>query len=186
MTLTRRSLLQAAGLVALPALSQADTPSDAWTRDAHRRLQTPHAPRLDPEDRVIIAAIADAIIPRTESPGALDVGAVDFVELIVAEWLPESEADTFLVGLAALDARAATVHGAPWARLTAAQQQAEIAWAEDTTGSPTPGARAFRRLKGWVVHGWMSSERVQRDVLRVEIEPGDYSGCAPRSTVERR
>jgi hypothetical protein len=40
-------------------------------------------------------------------------------------------------------------------------------------------ARTFSRLKQLIVHGYFTSERVQKDVLRVAILPGDFDGSAP-------
>ena len=40
-------------------------------------------------------------------------------------------------------------------------------------------ARGYWRLKGLVVHGYFTSERVQKEVLKNEIMPGRYVGDAP-------
>ncbi|MFI5311558.1 MAG: hypothetical protein ACHQQ3_10015, partial [Gemmatimonadales bacterium] len=41
-----------------------------------------------------------------------------------------------------------------------------------------PG-RAYWRLKSLVIHGYFTSERVMKDVLKVEIMPGRFDGAAP-------
>lgn len=177
MSVSRRTLLQLAGAAALPRVASAGLPSPDWTAAAHARLAT--ASRiLRPEQRATLSAIADAILPRTDTPGALDVGTVDFVELLLAEWATPDERAATARGLDELEAAARTRHGRDWASLDATQRQAEIAWAEERGGS-TDAQRAFRRLKSWTVHGWLTSERVQREVLRTRIVPGEYEGCAP-------
>jgi hypothetical protein len=45
-----------------------------------------------------------------------------------------------------------------------------------------PDARAWSRLKGLVVHGYFTSERVQKDVLKTVIMPGRFDGNAPMKT----
>jgi len=42
-----------------------------------------------------------------------------------------------------------------------------------------PDARAWSRLKGLVVHGYFTSERVQKDVLKTVVMPGRFDGNAP-------
>lgn len=177
MSVSRRTLLQLAGIAALPRGASAGLPSLEWTAAAQARLAD--APRtLSPQQRATLSAIADAILPRTDTPGALDVGTVDFIELMLAEWATPDERAATQRGLDELEAAARARHGRDWASLDATQRSAEIAWGEERGGS-TDGQRAFRRLKSWTVHGWMTSERVQREVLRTRIVPGEYDGCAP-------
>ncbi|HRN53297.1 MAG TPA: gluconate 2-dehydrogenase subunit 3 family protein, partial [Gemmatimonadaceae bacterium] len=120
MPISRRDLLRVAAVVAapaaLPTALRAGIPDAEWTADALTRLA--ERPRiLAADERATISAIADAIIPRSETPGALEIGATDFIELLLAEWLPESEAISFREGVAALDARVRELYGAAWPAL---------------------------------------------------------------------
>jgi hypothetical protein len=45
-----------------------------------------------------------------------------------------------------------------------------------------PAARGYSRLKGLVVHGYFTSERVQKDVLKTQIMPGHFNGAADMPT----
>ena len=184
MSLSRRTLLHAAGVLALPRSAAAVTPDAEWTAWAHAQLGEPTlaaaSPALAADERVVLSAIADAILPRTDTPGALDVGAPAFVELLIGEWASESDRAMLRDGLRDLEAHAIATHGRSWAALDAAQRDVEIAWGERTERDPQVGQRAFRRLKSWITHGWLTSERVQKQVLRVNITPGTYHGCAPR------
>jgi gluconate 2-dehydrogenase gamma chain len=193
MPLSRRTLLQAAGIVALPraaTAATAATPDAAWTARAHERIahSSAHssARALADDERVVLSAVADALLPRTETPGALDVGVPAFVELLIGEWASDDDRRLMRDGLRDLEAHAVATQGRGWATLDAAQREAEIAWGERSDPEPRRGQRAFRRLKGWITHGWLTSERVQKDVLRVNIVPGAYDGCAPRQPVGGR
>ena len=186
MALSRRTLFALAGTAALPRLLHAELPDAEWSAAAHARLGAARAQasRLGADERATIAAVADAILPRTDTPGALDVQVPQFIDLLIAEWLPEAEREGLRRGIAELEAHAVTTHGAGWAALREPQRQQEIAWGESREGTPSEGQRAFRRLKGWTVHGWMTSERVRREVFRVRVVPGEYRGCAPLSAGE--
>lgn len=182
MSLSRRSLLALAGVAALPRGARAELPSADWTRDALARgaaAQPPAQGALSADERATIAAIADAILPRTETPGALDVQVPAFIEILVAEWITEDDRAALHRGLGELEAHATATQGAAWPALTPAQQQSEIAWGESREGPATDGQRAFRRLKSWTVHGWVTSERVQREVFRARLFHESYYGCAP-------
>lgn len=180
MSISRRTILQAAGALAVPRTAFASAPTAAWSAEAFARIAQQPPRVLTADERVTLSAIADALLPRTETPGALDVGVPAFVELLIGEWASESDATLLRSGLAELEAHAIGAHGQGWAQLSAAQRDAEIAWAEQPGPTISDGQRAFRRLKGWITHGWLSSERIQKDVLKVNIIPGTYDGCAPR------
>lgn len=185
MAISRRTLLELAVVAAIPGRVEAALPDHAWTRDAWARALGSPATRvrfLTAEQRATISAIADALIPRTDTPGALEVGTVDFIELLLAEWASDDERAMIERGLTELEERANTVHGRNWPALGAEAAAAEIAWAEARADQPTAGQRALRRIKSWTVHAWISSEPVQRNVIHTNITPGVYEGCVPRAT----
>lgn len=186
MTLSRRTLLQLAALAAVPSTARAELPDAEWIRAALDRLAGNPPRPLTADERATVSAIADALIPRTETPGALDVGAPDFIELLLAEWVPDAEREAFRNGIAELDARARDVHGKSWPALDADVSASEIAWAEATTDQPSAGKRALRRVKSWTVHAWITSEVVQKTVIRTSITHSTYEGCVPRPAVGGR
>jgi hypothetical protein len=188
MSITRRAALQVLGAATLPAILRADSPDDDEALGLMRRVEQgaalggPEDTLFRADERATISAIADAVLPRTDTPGALDVGVPAFVELIATEWMTEAERTAFRDGLAALDVHAVATAGGAWPSLDAASRVSEAAWAESAEERSLPAKAAFRRLKGLTVQGWFSSERVQREVLRTNIAPGRYLGCAPIPT----
>lgn len=178
-TFSRRALLQLAGLAALPSLARAEGATDGWERLVHAQAaQQP--PRLfRPDERALVAAVADAILPRTDTPGALDVNVPAFVELITAEWMSEAERTEFRDGLAAFERHAVDGYGLRWPALDPVQRLGELDWASSALDAGVPAKRAYRRLRGHVLHGYLTSERVRREVLKVNITPGHYRGDVP-------
>ena len=181
MSLTRRAALQVLGAATLPAVLRAESPGDDEARALMQRVElgASQGTLFRADERATISAIADAVLPRTETPGALDVGVPAFVELIATDWMTDAERAAFRDGLAALDAHAVATAGRAWPSLDAAARVSEAAWAEGAEERTLPAKAAFRRLKGLTVQGWFSSERVQKEVLRTMIVPGRYHGCSP-------
>ena len=118
-----------------------------------------------------LAALVDAILPDTDTPGARAAGVHVFVDLAVAECLPAAERDAFRAGLDALNAACRDAHGvdldgAGPAQVTALLRQAE------TTGTPF-----VKALKGLTVLGYGTSHIGATQALADDQSPGRYRGC---------
>ena len=143
-----KSLTAAGALALLPVDAFA-----AWERVAAG------AGELTPEQLEHIGAIADAILPRTSSPSATDVGVPAFVNVIVSENYTDSERSAFVANLDSIDPLGL---------------DALESWG-DRRAEP---ARTYWRLKGLIIHGYFTSERVMKDVLHYEVMPGKFDGNA--------
>jgi hypothetical protein len=172
-----RTLASAAALTALsPNQTLAPAPRVARGIPQSNELTTAHL--------ALVRPIADTIIPRTSTPGANDVGVHKFVDVIVNEYLTDEERVAALAGLDAIDARARTESNVAFAELSGEKRSAMIDTFEKGDRSAEP-SRTYWRLKGLVVHGYFTSERVMRDVLKVNVMPGKFEGAAP-VTIKRR
>jgi hypothetical protein len=60
---------------------------------------------FDPHQRATVSAIAERIIPATDTPGARVARVPEFIELIVAEHFTDDERTRFVAGLTDVDAR---------------------------------------------------------------------------------
>lgn len=171
-----RVLASSAALAAIPHKNLA-----AWSRVASG---IPVQNGLGPAHLALVRAIADTIIPRTNTPSATDVGVHKFVDVIVNEYLTDDERVAALSGLDAIDTRARTESNVTFAELRADKKSAMIDSFEKGDRSVEP-SKTYWRLKGLVVHGYFTSERVMRDVLKVTVMPGKFEGAAP-VTIKRR
>ena len=127
----------------------------------------------------LIAAIADTIIPRTDSPGASDVGVPAFVDVIVTENDGEADRVAFIAGLDALETQLRSAAGVAFIDLAPGDRGPAIEAVESITDRRTDPARTYWRLKGLVVHGYFTSAPVMKNVLKVQIMPGAFNGSAP-------
>jgi glucoside 3-dehydrogenase (cytochrome c) hitch-hiker subunit len=171
----RRDVLRALGAAAaftlMPRTAQA-----AWETIA----ASPNAPPrvLTDERSALVASLADAIIPRTDTPGATDVNVTAFIDVIVAEYYSDEERTAFLAGLDLIGARVKRGDMQSFAELSPESQKTLLDALDQPADRQAPDARAWSRLKGLVVHGYFTSERVQKDVLKTVIMPGRFDGNA--------
>ena len=172
----RRDLLRAAFSAAAITLLPQEKALAAWTRVA--RGIAP-ANGLDDAQMSIVRVIADTIIPRTDTPSATDVGTHHFINVIVSEYANDDERKAFLGALGAIDSRARAVsNGTGFVDLTAEARRREIDVLEKGDRNVEP-SQSYWRLKSLVVHGYFTSERVMKDVLKVQVMPGRFDGSVP-------
>ncbi len=184
--MNRRDLLRSlAAALALPAISgpAADRLLAAGRR-AHHRARAGAFRILDPHQSETVATIADMIIPATDTPGARAAEVHRFIDLLLAEWFPDSERAEFLAGLADVDARARAAFGTDFIAATEPQRVELLgkldalvqAPRQATQDSPPP---FFQRMKSLTVFGYFTSEVGATAELHFVAIPGSYDGCAP-------
>lgn len=131
---------------------------------------------LTADELRLVGVIGDTILPRTETPGATDVGVPDFIDLMMTEWYPAAAVTSFHHGLRAID-RSAWRH-LSWSfvglsestRLTLLKKWDAGNAADTATGG-------FKTLKLLTIYGYFTSEKVMKDVMKRPIIPGRYDPC---------
>ena len=171
----RRDLLRGLASAAALSLLPSERALAAWSRVVAGASPTNG---LNDAQMALVRAVADTIIPRTDTPSATDVGVHQFVNVIVSEHAKDEDRVKFLAGLDAIDARAMSESHAPFSGLDAAARGKLIESLETGPRDVEP-AQSWWRLKGLVVHGYFTSEPVMKNVLKVEVMPGRFEGAAP-------
>jgi hypothetical protein len=103
----RRNFLLAVGALAtLPLIPRV-------ARDAWNTVTTAYPPEGSLSDAQIslVSAVADTILPRTDTPGATDVGVPAWINVIVAQHFTNAERTVFIGGLDAINSLAMDTNG---------------------------------------------------------------------------
>jgi gluconate 2-dehydrogenase gamma chain len=137
---------------------------------------------LTPLQARTVIALAEVIVPETETPGATEASVVDFVDVIVAEWLDPDEGDRFLQGADDVDRRARGREGVEFAAcspesrisLVAALDAEVEAARRDPTADPS--LLFFHQMKRLTLAGYFTSEVGMR-ALGYRIVPGAFEAC---------
>lgn len=148
---------------------------------------------LNQSQRKIIAAITEVIIPRTDTPGAIDAGVPQFIELMAADWFNSEEKAIFQMGLNDMESRIPREFGKPFDQLDSRQQLAILeameAAASDSSWFRRDNYRqAFVsdapficQMKELTVWGFFSSKVGGGQVLRYNPMPMRFDGDVPLS-----
>lgn len=179
----RRALLQwmvaTGGLAAFRRLSAADL--DALGDDTHRRLVDGTAPSgaLTAAELAAVAAAAECIIPRTETPGATDAGVAAFVDVMLGEWYPPDDLTRFRAGLRQLDAGGAFIEAGRERQVAFIQALDDEVSLLRRTSPRDAATHWYATLKYLTVWGYCTSEVAMRETFRSFPPPMRYDGAAP-------
>lgn len=178
----RRHILRVLGTAALAPLVAPLPARERWAAGAtlHDRAARQTGGRaLSPAQTALVTALADAVIPHTDTPGAVDVGAPAFVDLLLAEWYPDRERQDILMGIDAWDARCRDAQGDSFAALDGPARSAFLTKVDAETGPAGSPAAAYSAIKSAIVFGYVTSKPVAESHRTMPIIPGRFDGCVP-------
>ena len=158
--------------------------SPEWLRvvgRAQSRRRRPTSRRRRPRT---LAAAADRILPRTDTPGAADVGVPAFIDRLYGEFMTPAEQQLLTQGVQEIDAAAKSAHGSGFSTLSTTQQDAVLRTIATAQQDRDPGS--FALIRSATILGYFTSEQVGRNVLHYDPVPGAYNGCVPIDQVGRR
>jgi hypothetical protein len=166
------------------ALSAAGAPLLA-VFDAHAAAQKPATgPRFfNQAQGDLVAAVVDIIIPRTDTPGALDAGVPRFIEQMFQDVYSRTEQARYRGALAAFERAGDT----PFLQLDAAQRKAQVtrlhgeALASGRHIDPVSAPAFVLMTKKLAMLGFFMSEPGCTQVLQYVAVPGGYQADVPLS-----
>ncbi len=179
--MNRRDALKRAGLALGTAIS-ASTLSGVAFAQANRSGGDWKPVNLSRRHAEIAGAIAERILPKSDTPGALDVGVPEFMDIMYGAFMSNEEKSIFRKGLNNLNNRTRKTHKKPFAKLLAVQQDKVIG---ELAADNDKDTRAFyRKVRELTLVGYFTSKEVGMNVLKYDPVPGMYDGCIPVSDVD--
>ncbi len=179
--LDRRGLLT--GAAALLGVELAAPLARALAAEAMPGFVASHT-ALSLEQRTLVGAISERIVPTTDTPGAIAAGVPAFVEMMLADWYEPTDRQQFMNGLGLVEGYAWIQFEKPFAGISEEEQDLVLTTA--MAGKiPSLPASFFEHCRQLVVLGYYTSEigcKQERVYLPV---PGRYDGKYPYAQVRR-
>lgn len=180
--MNRREWLKCMSALAVSAVA---APSLLAVFDAHAASRAPGAgiPFFNTAQSGLIAAVADIVIPRTDTPGALDAGVPVFIDQMFKDVYTKADQQRYLTALAAFDKAA----GNPFLQLDDAQRKALVtrlhgeAIAKVRSTAVTPAANFVLMTKKLTMLGFFMSQPGCTQVLQYVAVPGGFEADIPLS-----
>ena len=180
--MNRREWLKCMSMLAVGAVT---APSLLAVIDAHAAAQHSDAgmPFFNKQQNDLMSAVVDIIIPRTDTPGALDAGVPRFIDLMFRDVYTKEEQQHYVRSLAAFEEKS----GKPFLQLDPAQRKALItelhkeALAKNDDLDPVSAPAFVLATKKLAMLGFFMSQPGCTQVLQYVAVPGAYHADIPLS-----
>ena len=161
-----KALITAAGGIAvMPAWAH------QWTRET-----VPSASAVfNTTEELVIAAIADTVIPKGKDPGALSVGVDKFLVSLLANCYEPDVQDNVKRQIAALNAKAQSANQKDFALCD--QTQRATLFLGLAESSDKQSRDFFDLMKSEIIRGFNTSKEIMLGYLKYKVVPGHYYGC---------
>ena len=132
----------------------------------------------------LISEVAEIILPKTDTPGAIEVGVPNFIDTMVKDCYNEEDQKKFLDGLAQFEEAAKRELGDSFIQSNAEKQLAFVKKVhEEAVNAAKVDSKLPRpfilKLKELTMLGYFVSEPGATKVLQYIAVPGAYHGCIP-------
>lgn len=161
---------------------------------------------LTPAQAKTLDAVAELIMPATDTPGAREAGVPQFVDQTVGIFCTPADAQTIRAGLDFIEADALAAYGAGFTELRPDQQlalltrydadarpapTADVGRGDTETGlsnrptTPPPPPSFFPMLKEMITSAYFTSKLGATKAVIWDPFPGAFRGCVPLSEIGR-
>lgn len=139
-----------------------------------------------PAERALLTALADTIIPATDTPGAVAVGVPRAFDAMMTGWASRDHGAAVRASLAALGRALDRRGGRAFAGAPAAARLATLAaFDAGAYGAQRAEHAGYREIKGLIVKLYYTSEAGASVELQYDPIPGVWLACARLSEIGR-
>jgi hypothetical protein len=135
-----------------------------------------------------ISTLVDMILPRTNTPGALDVHVDVFIDKVIAQSYDEDGQKNMRKDITSFNKDCKEKFGAVFHELTEDKRIAVLEAAEKSNGKFNPGIWGksigeqepigfYRSIKATAIWAYMTSEEIGKNVLSYDPIPGGFKAC---------
>lgn len=166
---TLKALLAvAAGSALLPACMQ-----DEKSSVSYKNL------KLTRQDEDLTAAFADTLIPKTNTPGAVETKAHLFALMMVDDCFPPADRENFQKGFVAFKDYLKKNGMEDFSKAEASKRQALLTGLENGKDNPAELNGFYQTMKRYILQGYTTSQFFLTNIQEYKLVPGPYYGCVP-------
>jgi hypothetical protein len=145
----------------------------------------PPVTALSASQQQLVADVCETLMPRTDTPGAKDLGLPQYVLKMLVDCTPTKEQQLFVAGLGQLDAAAQRQQGQSFVASTLPQRTALLQKLDQQSTDFSDELVGFYRMaRQLTMDGYMNSKYFMTKEVVYELVPSRYNGHYPVSKVD--
>lgn len=180
-TVLKNLALVIGGSVLLPSCLHSDGTS---------YIQLKHV-QINEDQQKLMADVAETIIPKTNTPGAKELGLPAFTLKMIDDCFNKKEQEAFVAGLAAFQNKIKKEYGRDFSDLGDKQREAILTAIEREANKPPqknqkpdPVNMFYGSVKGQTIFGYTTSQYFMTKEIVYELVPGRYNAHYPVSKLK--
>ncbi|HBY88796.1 MAG TPA: hypothetical protein DEO86_23335 [Colwellia sp.] len=140
---------------------------------------------LSESQQQVISLLSERIIPKTDTPGALEAGVPAFISIIVSEWYNPDEKKAFISGINDMESYCFQQFNCSLSQASSAQHDLVLTEFERLTvkNKDSDKPSIFSTLRELVVVGFFTSKPGAMQALKHNHVAGQFIGDYPLSKV---
>ena len=140
---------------------------------------------LNADEMALVAALAQTIIPNTDTAGAIEAGVPEAIQGLASQWGDDNYRKYTRSGLAAIDKNFKSIGGQAFANQSERQRESLLSRYDADVFSGKVKDDYYRDFKSTVATAYYMSEPGATEELIYEAVPGEWKGCVPFSEIGR-
>lgn len=149
---------------------------------------------LNESQAEFISSLVDTLLPKTQTPGALDMKVDIFIDAVANKLFDEAGQKSMTDGIEKFDGDCKERFGKRFVDLDS-KEKAEILKAAEANSGKYNGqvwgtavgtqqpVGFYRSVKSLAIWGYFSSKEIGLNYLNYDPIPGDYKGCIPLAEI---
>jgi len=133
------------------------------------------------DEMVLIAAIAQTIIPKTDTAGAIEAGVPETLQEVASVWSDDDYREHWRDGLGALGESLTDAKGTAFVDLSAQERDARLSEYDTVVFAGETQNDFYKDFKATVIEAYYMSEAGASEELAYVAVPGEAIPCAPLS-----
>lgn len=129
----------------------------------------------------LVSEISDIILPKTDTPGAIDAQVDRFVDSMLESY-SSTDRETFLNALKSFDAKAEKLHKKKFVEC-ASNEKIKVMDAMVADSKGKGKTSPFFLLREATIVGFCTSEIGAKEFLKYDPVPGPYQGCVDLNSI---
>jgi hypothetical protein len=134
---------------------------------------------INSDQEKLLAEFGETIIPKTDSPGAKEIGAHLFALKLLDDCSTKEEQESFEKGLKAFEKFANDKFDRPFFQCSEGQKQEILRSIENKKDISEDVANFYSMMKELTIDSYITSKYYLTEVRPYELVPGRFKGCVP-------